>query len=619
VWWGANTVPTTIIRNITALSVRHPQSSPPHPQLALINHPEQSQIAYEASLTNNLTTLSNTYADPNGVIQGLLYVPDLSPSDPCYEKQYDLIPRNVTRQANLPPTNYNLIALAPWFNASCTKSYLAAARLDPIRAFIFYRPNNSTYKPQPASSPIWDLMDDGDWQNQNHFPIFAVPGQDGASMMRELSRYSGNLTQIPYGKEITDLYGPNSRDYVRIWTELTLRDPTNPAAMWTYFLIVIGAVLILIGTISALMHLVQRGRRAALRYRVMDGEVDLEAMGIKRLTVPEDHVKGFPLFTYSGDPELSSVPPTTPRSPRSPRSSRRDRALSDVMSPTGARTRRSGTVGSVNTEATNFQPKCHICLDRFEHRVSVIRELPCQHIFHPECIDEFLSKISSLCPICKRSILPRGYSPKITNGMVRRERAIRRLRERVEVEEPGSDEGKSKSWGKRLFMTGANGAQEPPEMQMTPIRTPKTPRVAKESGTPAASHSPPAASHPTSSQLPSQQASQTQPQPTIAEDPEPPQDVPASFSSQAAPHAPPQTTPADETTPTSPADPAASTETRRNKKARTLRIEVPPPEGPSSNDGQTDGRRSPTARTRERMRTLAGLPFTDPEAQQSIC
>jgi len=60
----------------------------------------------------------------------------------------------------------------------------------------------------------------------------------------------------------------------------------------------------------------------------------------------------------------------------------------------------------------------------------VIRELVCGHIYHTECIDEFLSQVSSLCPLCKASMLPPGHCPKITNSMVRRERAVRRLRVR---------------------------------------------------------------------------------------------------------------------------------------------------------------------------------------------
>lgn len=42
--------------------------------------------------------------------------------------------------------------------------------------------------------------------------------------------------------------------------------------------------------------------------------------------------------------------------------------------------------------------------------------------------------------MCKKSVLPLGYCPeKITNAMVRRERAIRRLRPRVTINDEGMD------------------------------------------------------------------------------------------------------------------------------------------------------------------------------------
>jgi hypothetical protein len=80
------------------------------------------------------------------------------------------------------------------------------------------------------------------------------------------------------------------------------------------------------------------------------------------------------------------------------------------------------------------QPTCSICLDDFEHNQTIVRELPCSHIFHPDCIDSFLRDNSSLCPMCKKSALPQGYFvTDVTNAMVRRERLIRRIRERVET------------------------------------------------------------------------------------------------------------------------------------------------------------------------------------------
>ncbi|KAI7100897.1 hypothetical protein KC324_g21039 [Hortaea werneckii] len=82
------------------------------------------------------------------------------------------------------------------------------------------------------------------------------------------------------------------------------------------------------------------------------------------------------------------------------------------------------------------QPTCAICLDDYvpvsaESEGTTVRELPCHHIFHPECVDAFLKENSSLCPICKRTALPQGYCPRnVTNAMVRRERIMNHRRAR---------------------------------------------------------------------------------------------------------------------------------------------------------------------------------------------
>lgn len=170
------------------------------------------------------------------------------------------------------------------------------------------------------------------------------------------------------------------------------------------------------------MHLVQRRRRRGLRRRIASGEVDLEALGIKRLTIPQDILDKMPLYTYgSGSAE---------------RSLSQEKLAGDVP-------RHSHFVPS-----SLVQPTCPICLEDFEtangdQEGSTVRELPCQHIFHPECVDSFLRINSSLCLMCKKSALPMGYCPEVvTNAMVRRERNIRRIRinlHRSSLEGPGLD------------------------------------------------------------------------------------------------------------------------------------------------------------------------------------
>ncbi|KAJ1960485.1 hypothetical protein IWQ62_004217, partial [Dispira parvispora] len=43
---------------------------------------------------------------------------------------------------------------------------------------------------------------------------------------------------------------------------------------------------------------------------------------------------------------------------------------------------------------------CAVCIDEFE-RGQLVRQLPCNHLFHLECIDEWLTEKSGVCPLCK--------------------------------------------------------------------------------------------------------------------------------------------------------------------------------------------------------------------------
>jgi hypothetical protein len=47
--------------------------------------------------------------------------------------------------------------------------------------------------------------------------------------------------------------------------------------------------------------------------------------------------------------------------------------------------------------------KCPICWEDFTTRITV-KELPCGHIFHPNCIDEWLKGYNLMCPYCKKDI-----------------------------------------------------------------------------------------------------------------------------------------------------------------------------------------------------------------------
>ncbi|KAK3497138.1 uncharacterized protein B0T23DRAFT_426286 [Neurospora hispaniola] len=434
-WRGGTTISNTVIRNVTALT---------------------HTLTVSTRIAENITVLASKYAaTQNGVIQGLLYVPDLSERYPCVDNLTAYIPESAPRRAQLPPANINLIALVPWINAQCARHFLISARQDPVRGLIFYKPDNSTEKPPKGSSDEWDIGDGGKWRSQAGYPIYAMSGAAGQRVMNQLSLYSGNVSEIPFGDRIAQVYNPSPGDFVRVWTELSVSTDTALPGIWVYILIIIGVLLGAIIGISLLMHFIQAKRRSSLRRRVISGEVNLERMGIKRLRVPMEVIDTFPLFTYHYEPDSISVP-TSPRSlrPDRPRGgSRTQSEAATAQSVSGLTVAMSEKAPS--TVATDYQPACAICLEPYQNRVTVIREIPCGHIFHTQCIDEFLSENSSLCPICKACMLPSGYCPKITNAMVRRERAVRRLRDRITVEDSCSeyemvDQGKPIRGGKSL-------------------------------------------------------------------------------------------------------------------------------------------------------------------------
>ena len=381
---------------------------------------------------------------------GFLYVPDLEDGDPCVAVSSQYIPSNVTRQANLPPTDFTLIALAPWISVECTKAYLAAAQLDPARAFLFYLVDNGlangtfngSAQPPPISSPAWNLDDGGAWRSGNSFPIYAVSTDIGNQLMHELSLYSGNMTEVPYGHVISELPNTDPRDYVRLYTEIETVNSSSLPSLWVFLLIIVGILAFMLAATSAAMHLIQRARRNSLRRRILNREVDLEALGIKRLTVPQEVIDKCPLFTYNCEDE--KLPrQTTSAEPESSQSATELLETLEVSQSIEPRPASANEIGSNHSSLAHkflpySQPTCPICLEDFVSGETPIRELPCGHIFHPECIDSFLSNNSSLCPMCKKSVLPQGYCPtRITNSIVRRERNLRRLRSRVTVNEEG--------------------------------------------------------------------------------------------------------------------------------------------------------------------------------------
>ena len=233
--------------------------------------------------------------------------------------------------------------------------------------------------------------------------------------------------------------------------------------------IVIGVVLFVSVLSTSIMYCILRRRRASLRRRVANGEVDLEALGIRQLTVPNTILNALPTFIYvePDDPKESTQPgkhaasditecilddvkesrvEQTNPDPDGPAQHTSMIPLSDapVTNSMGTTSVQANTGTTAAPRVSYTQSTCAICLEDFVNNMTIIRQLPCGHIFHPGCVDDFLRKKSSLCPMCKVSVLPRGYCPaNLSVATIRRERMVGRMRERVDVPSDVDETGRA--------------------------------------------------------------------------------------------------------------------------------------------------------------------------------
>ncbi|KAF2006720.1 hypothetical protein P154DRAFT_529735 [Amniculicola lignicola CBS 123094] len=391
-----------------------------------------SNISFQYPITSNVRTLSTKGVERGSDPYGILYVPSLSTGD-CQKSEAAHVPANATRLRNLPQdVDYALVAFAPWFSPTCMLEYFRSARNSPVKAFLVYQPGDSAAMPPIMKDDSWLLGDGGAWQTDNTFPTYALAPISGTIIMDQLSKYSGNVSDAPNGKELSELFKPS--DYIRLWATVNTETSGQLPSLWVFLVIVLGILILVIISTSIFMHMIQRRRRNNLRQRVVNGEVDLERLGVKRLTVPRPYLEKLPLYTFSSAPTTDSTEKSTPQLPAQAHQLPSPTIKADTSLTVVPQARRLSApdVGTSSAPFSAFsQPTCPICLDDFEPNETQVRELPCRHIFHPDCVDTFLLSNSSLCPMCKKSVLPSGYCPtKITNIMVRRERQLRRMRVR---------------------------------------------------------------------------------------------------------------------------------------------------------------------------------------------
>ncbi|KAL2699126.1 hypothetical protein AAEP93_010514 [Penicillium crustosum] len=357
----------------------------------------EENVAYRFVLDRKVQTISSNSIPKDGLVSGLLFVPSLEPHDPCYDITASSVPLNVTRYEDVSEFGYSLVGLAPWVTAECSLSFLSAARKVGTHAMIFFQPSdNDTGIPPDSNDPRWTINDGDKWRMDNNYPVYAIPGPAGTSLINDLTWYSSE-TPDDKRENLADnfaLQTKTNRLFARI--ETGEEPTTSSTSVWSFVLAIAGTVLILSIILIIIYRLVLRKRRAQLQRRVDAGQVDIEALALNQMTAPPEVVRKMPLYTY-----LEIKPPTeatlpqdgTSENPIEHYSGDKTYSLSSnedshAQDYAGIQKPAAAIIKSEQNDScrskyrlSHTQTTCAICLDDFVAGSSTVRELPCGHIF----------------------------------------------------------------------------------------------------------------------------------------------------------------------------------------------------------------------------------------------
>ncbi|KAL4942431.1 hypothetical protein BDV06DRAFT_192211 [Aspergillus oleicola] len=408
----------------------------------------------------DIRTLSTQNAPQKGPIKGLLSVPDLSNDDPCKNATSPFIPSNVTRFHDVTPSGLPIIGIAPWITPNCSQSFLDASKHAGTEALLFFLPAGGDTKPPAANDTTWLLGNGHSWKEIT-YPVYAIPGAAGISLMERLSWNSSTGILLPGQQNTSAALSASEQWDIRLFTLIDLeKSGRKSPSFWGFLLATLGTISVFCIICLLLYQLIQRRRRENLQQRLEADRENYPQFDLQHIKIPHECLARLPVYTYPvpddnakdcaqkiyPNDKASNVANTKPvETTRTgidegvEAEAHIPKSNSAVWNEDAPDTKHSQSPQSASARIENIihrvashgpfspipnraspehmnrlslsQTTCAICLDDFVPASSTVRELPCGHIFHPECIDVCLTRSSSLCPLCKKSVLEPGFCP----------------------------------------------------------------------------------------------------------------------------------------------------------------------------------------------------------------
>jgi hypothetical protein len=248
--------------------------------------------------------------------------------------------------------------------------------------------------------------------NQTVIPIMALDPDYGKAyrdlLVRVNNQYNGSVllrapnesvwggTYLPTNAGVllmATLFGPSIVDGE--WSQGTsgTQDSQNAALIYRQSLFI--ASFLVFGAVSSTLVVWFIRSKRMRASRPMDVELARVPSNKPDTLEQEEIDRWYPIMTYEDalEPVDSTIVESVPGA--YPASLHEAETLDvPVRSPSPA----PSVVSAISTRTNT--PVCAICLDSYAMDASV-RRLTCGHIFHQDCVDEWLLERSSRCPICR--------------------------------------------------------------------------------------------------------------------------------------------------------------------------------------------------------------------------
>ncbi|CAG8528446.1 16776_t:CDS:2 [Funneliformis caledonium] len=239
-------------------------------------------------------------------------------------------------------------------------------------------------------------------------PIFTINKSSGESFKTELER----------------LYQAKPNDSSSLYKVLivTLK-PYRQFVVnsWLFAMFAVGGILVASFFVSILIHMRLYRLRRNQQLEIRRQRAADEVLGMKKWTLEKDIIDTFPIIIYdkksgstSEEQKISSDMDNF--TVQFPLDQHVQQSQQDITTIPANQT--SPTVTSASTD--DDTDTCAICLEDFENGEE-IRELPCKHWYHIECIDPWLTTKSSSCPLCKKDCRPNQNDEIIIDGLTSQE------------------------------------------------------------------------------------------------------------------------------------------------------------------------------------------------------